>query len=102
MQWFLKYLQKWIDIAIMNPKVKFYSYTNCVDMLKSVDLPNNYDIIYSDSGKQKHLIDQSKDRHTKIFHDHNKLLSSAYVDASKIDLYATKWFNKHNINVLKK
>jgi hypothetical protein len=94
-----KYLQKWIDIAIMNPKVKFYSYTNCVDMLKKVDLPNNYDIIYSDSGKQKHLIDQSKDRHTKIFHDHNKLLSSAYIDASKIDLYATKWFNKHNINV---
>ena len=94
-----KYLQKWIDIAIMNPKVKFYSYTNCVDMLKSVDLPNNYDIIYSDSGKQKHLIDQNKDRHTKIFHDHNELLSSAYVDASKIDLYATKWFNKHNINV---
>ena len=94
-----KYLQKWIDIAIMNPKVKFYSYTNCVDMLKNVDLPNNYDIIYSDSGKQKHLIDQSKDRHTKIFHDHNELLSSAYVDASKIDLYATKWFNKDNINV---
>lgn len=94
-----KYLQKWIDIAIMNPKVKFYSYTNCVDMLKNVDLPNNYDIIYSDSGKQKHLIDQNKDRHTKIFHDHNELLSSAYVDASKIDLYATKWFNKHNINV---
>jgi len=94
-----KYLQKWIDIAIMNPKVKFYSYTNCVDMIKGVDLPNNYDIIYSDSGKQKHLIDQNKDRHTKIFHDHNELLSSAYVDASKIDLYATKWFNKHNINV---
>jgi len=94
-----KYLQKWIDIAIMNPKVKFYSYTNCVDMLKNVDLPNNYDIIYSDSGKQKHLIDQNKDRHTKIFHDHNELLSSAYVDASKIDLYATKWFNEHNINV---
>jgi len=94
-----KYLQKWIDIAIMNPKVKFYSYTNCVDMLKNVDLPNNYDIIYSDSGKQKHLIDQNKDRHTKIFHDHNELLSSTYVDASKIDLYATKWFNKHNINV---
>ena len=94
-----KYLQKWIDIAIMNPKVKFYSYTNCVDMLKNVDLPNNYDIIYSDSGKQKHLIDQNKDRHTKIFHDHNELLSSAYIDASKIDLYATKWFNKDNINV---
>jgi len=94
-----KYLQKWIDIAIMNPKVKFYSYTNCVDMLKNVDLPNNYDIIYSDSGKQKHLIDQSKDRHTKIFLYQNKFLSISYIDESKIDLYATKWIYEHNINV---
>ena len=69
------------------------------NMLKNVDLPNNYDIIYSDSGKQKHLIDQSKDRHTKIFDSHNELISNGYIDASKIDLYATKWFNKNNINV---
>jgi hypothetical protein len=93
------YLDKWLVIAAIHPHIKFYSYTNCVEMLKKADLPDNYDIIYSDSGKQKHLIDQSKDRHTKIFHDHDELLSSAYVDASKIDLYATKWFNKQNINV---
>tara|TARA_R100000541_G_scaffold17105_2_gene26851 strand:- start:1205 stop:1813 length:609 start_codon:yes stop_codon:yes gene_type:complete len=94
-----KYLQKWIDIAIMNPKVRFYSYTNCVNMLKNADLPNNYDVIYSDSGKQKNMIDQAIDRHTKIFHSHTELISSGYVDASKIDLYATKWFNKDNNNV---
>jgi len=94
-----KYLQKWIDIAIMNPKVRFYSYTNCVNMLKNADLPSNYDVIYSDSGKQKNMIDQTIDRHTKIFHSHTELISSGYVDASKIDLYATKWFNKDNNNV---
>ena len=68
-------------------------------MFKSIRIPYNYDIIFSDSGKQKHLIDQSKDRHTKIFHNRAELTSSNYIDASKIDLYATKWFNKDNINV---
>ena len=94
-----QYLYKWLAIALNFPNVKFYSYTNCVKMFKSTRLPDNYDIIFSDSGKQKHLIDQSRDRHTKIFHNHTELISSDYIDASKIDLYATKWFNKDNINV---
>ena len=93
------YLKKWLAIAKHNPNVRFYSYTNCVEMLKSVDLPENFDIIFSDSGKQTHLINTNKDRHTKIFHSHTELLSSAYVDVSKIDLYATKWFNNDNINI---
>ena len=94
-----QYLNKWLAIALNFPNVKFYSYTNCVKMFKDIELPNNYDIIFSDSGKQKHLIDQRIDRHTKIFHNHTELISSNYIDASKIDLYATKWFNKDNINV---
>jgi hypothetical protein len=94
-----QYLHKWLAIALNFPNVKFYSYTNCVKMFKDIELPNNYDIIFSDSGKQKHLIDQRIDRHTKIFHNHTELISSNYIDASKIDLYATKWFNKDNINV---
>ncbi len=90
------YLAKWITIANENPSVKFYSYTNMVDMIKNTKLPDNYDIIFSDSGKQKHMIDQSADRHTKIFKSKEDLLSKGYVDASDIDLYATKWFNKTN------
>jgi hypothetical protein len=93
------YLEKWLRIARTFPEVKFYSYTNCVNMLKNVDLPDNYDIIFSDSGKQKHMIDQTIDRHTKIFNSQDELMSKGYIDASKIDLYATKWFNKDNINV---
>ena len=65
-------------------------------MLKNANLPDNYDIIFSDSGKQKHLIDETKDRHTRIFHSNSKLISAGYVDASSIDLMATKWFNKTN------
>ena len=45
------YLEKWLRIARTFPEVKFYSYTNCVNMLKNIDLPDNYDIIFSDSGK---------------------------------------------------
>jgi len=90
------YLRKWLAVAIHNPQVRFYSYTNCVSMLKNTKLPDNYDIIFSDSGKQKHLIDEKKDRHTRIFSTHNELISAGYTDASSVDLMATKWFNKTN------
>ena len=65
-------------------------------MLKDTELPDNYDIIFSDSGKQKHLINRKIDRHTKIFDNYQELLDNNYINASKIDLYATKWFNKNN------
>lgn len=91
-----KYLNKWIEIANNNADVKFYSYTNCVEMLKNVDLPSNYDIIFSNSGKQKHLINKTIDRHSFIFKTELDLLENNYVNASKIDLYATKWFSKNN------
>jgi hypothetical protein len=89
------YLQKWIQVAIHNPDVKFYSYTNMIDLMLNTSLPDNYDIIFSDSGKQKHLINEKKHRHTKIFDSVDDLVNSGYVNASKIDLYATKWFSKN-------
>lgn len=91
-----KYLDKWIDIALLFPEVKFYSYTNMIQMFLDVDLPSNFDVIFSDSGKQKHLINERKHRHTKIFSSHSDLLLAGYTDASSIDLMATKWFNKTN------
>jgi len=90
------YLQKWIQVAIHNPDVRFYSYTNMVDMILKVSLPDNYDIIFSDSGKQKHLIDETRHRHTKIFSSKSNLIDAGYTDASSLDLYATRWFNKTN------
>ena len=90
------YLKKWIDIAISNPNVRFYSYTNMIDMMLKASLPDNYDIIFSDSGKQKHLINERKHRHTKIFSSHSNLVSAGYTDASSLDLHATRWFNETN------
>jgi hypothetical protein len=66
-----KYLDKWIDIALLFPEVKFYSYTNMIQMFLDTDLPSNFDVIFSDSGKQKHLINPLKHRHTKIFAIHS-------------------------------
>ena len=91
-----KYLDKWIDIALLFPEVKFYSYTNMIQMFLDTDLPSNFDVIFSDSGKQKHLINPLKHRHTKIFGIHSDLKDAGYTDASSVDLYATKWFNKTN------
>lgn len=91
-----KYLNKWIDIALLFPEVKFYSYTNMVEMMLYTSLPSNFDIIFSDSGKQKHMIDKIQHRHTKIFSSKAELDDAGYTDASSIDLMATKWFNKTN------
>tara|TARA_R100000951_G_C2513232_1_gene141090 strand:- start:297 stop:515 length:219 start_codon:yes stop_codon:yes gene_type:complete len=65
-------------------------------MVKNADLPDNLDIIFSDSGRQSRLIDQDNDRHTKIFKSIEDLKQAGYSDASKYDLYATKWFSKSN------
>ena len=92
-----EYLNKWLIIAEQNPKVKFYSYTNSIKFIKDLEsIPNNFDFIFSDSGKQVNLIDKTKDRHTKIFKSIDSLNKLAYTDASKIDLMSTKWFNKTN------
>ena len=92
-----EYLLKWFQIAVDNPLVRFYSYTNNITMIKNLkSIPINFDFIFSDSGKQSKFINQNVDRHTKIFENYQELLDNDYINASQIDLYATKWFNKNN------
>lgn len=97
----VSYLKKWFEIAKINPKVKFYAYTNSIKMVKDNSnlIPNNLDFIFSDSGKQSHLIDMSKDRYTKIFKSEENLQKENFIDASKIDLFATKYINPNNKKV---
>ena len=93
-----EYLNKWLTIAKSLPSVKFYSYTNNVNQIKKAysknEIPKNFDFIFSDSGKQSHLIDTKKDRFTKIFKSLNDLKKEGFKNASEYDLYATKWHNK--------
>ena len=91
------YLAKWFEIARALPEVRFYSYTNMVDLVQNVNVPDNFDFIFSDSGKQSHMIDRRVHRHTKIFQIGSDM--GDYVDASKYDLYATKWFSPSNNRV---
>ena len=92
-----EYLLKWFEIAERMPHIKFYSYTNNVNQIKSIkDVPSNYDFIFSDGGKQKRLIDKIKDRHSKVFKSVKELIKAGYKDAHDYDLYATKWFNNSN------
>lgn len=91
-----KYLNKWLDIAKALPNVKFYSYSNSVSFFHNIELPENYDVIFSDSGKQVDLINKAKDRYTKIFKSKQDLESEGFIDASKFDLLATKFFSPNN------
>ena len=89
-----RYLAKWFKIAELLPNVKFYSYTNEIGMIKnSKDIPKNYDFIFSNSGKQRDLIDKKTDRHTKIFDSLESLKKDKYTNCSNYDLYATRWYN---------
>ncbi len=70
-----------------------------VDMFHKVELPHNFDVIFSDAGKQTHLIRTTKDRYTNIFSSEQKLNDAGFILRSEIDLYATKWFNPSNNKV---
>jgi len=90
------YLQKWLQIARNNPQTKFYSYTKSVPLFENVELPENFDVIFSQGSKVDFLIEPERMRHSKIFKSAEELTIAGYVDASKIDLYATKWYNKNH------
>jgi len=99
-----KYLMKWVDIINKFPNIRFYAYTNSVSLMKqnSDILPVNLDIIFSTDGKERHLIDRDKDRHAVIFDSSNDMERHGYINASKIDLYATRWFNNdHRVGLIK-
>ena len=91
------YMAKWFAIADALPYVRFYSYTNMVDLVQRSYVPDNFDFIFSDSGKQSHLINPRVHRHTKIFSVGSD--SGDYVNASEYDLYATRWFSLDNHKV---
>ena len=83
------YLNKWVTIARNNPNITYYSYTKSVKMIKNLEnKPENLEIIFSEGGKQDHLIDYENDRHAKIFNNQADLLQAGYIDASGDDLKA--------------
>lgn len=90
------YIQKWFIIANDNPNVKFYAYTKSFILFQGLTIPDNLDIIFSEGGKHDKLIDTKIDRHARIFDTEQELIESGYINASKNDLMATKFFNTSN------
>lgn len=91
------YFAKWLEIAILNPSVRFYAYTKSHSFIRgNFNLPENFDLIYSLGSKNDQLIDQKNERHSKIFQTMDEMTATGYTDASYLDLNATKWVTTNN------
>ena len=90
-----EYLEKWVTIANDNPKVKFYAYTKSIPLFIGKELPSNMDIIFSTGSKKDELINFETHRHAKIFNSEEELQEAGYINASKIDFYATKFYSSN-------
>ena len=82
------YLQDWLFIMHANPRVRFYAYTKMYSLLKSINLPLNFTVIYSYGGKEDKLIRPAVDRHSRVFTSLKDLQAEGYADASKDDSVA--------------
>jgi hypothetical protein len=96
------YFAKWLEIARLNPAVRFYAYTKSHSFIRgNFNLPENFDLIYSLGSKNDELINQETERHSKIFQSMEEMIAAGYTDASYLDLNATKWFTaNHKIGLL--
>lgn len=96
----IAYIKKWFNIAKELPEVRFYAYTKSIPLFKQPEIndntPDNIDIIFSEGSKCDGLINLKKDRHARIFTNHEALLSAGYVSSMDNDLLATKWFTDSN------
>ena len=90
-----EYIEKWVNIAMLNPNVNFYAYTKSIPLFKGRNLPKNMDVIFSFGSKKDELIDVNNDRHARIFNNETELLKQGYINASKIDYYATKFHSEN-------
>ena len=99
-----RYLAKWFKIAELLPNVRFYSYTNEVGMIKNLEsIPKNYDFIFSDSGKQKDLINKKASevmtKNPKVVKE-DTLVGEALniMNSKKITILCVQQKNKKNNN----
>jgi len=95
------YFAKWLEIAKNNPSVRFYAYTKSHSFIRGIDLPENFDLIFSLGSTKDELIDQETERHSKIFYSSEEMETYGYSDASYLDILATKWHTaNHKIGLI--
>jgi hypothetical protein len=95
------YFAKWLTIAKNNPSVRFYAYTKSHSFIRGIELPENFDLIFSLGSKNDELINVETERHSKIFYSAEEMESYGYSDASYLDILATKWHTaNHKIGLI--
>ena len=91
------YFAKWLEIARLNPSVRFYAYTKSHSFIRgNFVLPENFDLIYSLGSTRDELINQETERHSKIFKTAEEMQNAGYSDSSYLDINATKWVTSNN------
>ena len=89
------YIDRWISIMLLCPKVEFYAYTKMISLFKkyeaSKSLPKNFTVIYSFGGVEDALINTSVDRHAMVFETTKELKAAHYADASNQDDVALEY-----------
>jgi hypothetical protein len=83
-----QYAQDWIDIANECNESIFYTYTKEVLLMKKLDKPSNFIVIYSFGGKQDQYINKEVDRHSDVFPDYDEMIRLGYVDIEEDDKQA--------------
>jgi hypothetical protein len=95
------YFAKWLEIARLNPSVRFYAYTKSHSFIRGINLPENMDLIFSLGSTKDELINTETERHSKIFYSVDEMQAHGYSDASYLDILATKWHTpNHKIGLL--
>jgi hypothetical protein len=89
------YFAKWLEIARLNPTVRFYAYTKSHSFIRGIELPENFDLIFSLGSKNDELINQETERHSKIFYSSDEMQDQGYTDSSYLDIVATKWVTEN-------
>lgn len=82
------YALTWLRIAKATPLTTFYAYTKEVELFKvklAEQIPDNFILIYSFGGKQDHLIDRAKDRHSDVFMNYEQMIAEGYNDIAEDD-----------------
>jgi len=90
------YFAKWLEIARLNPSVRFYAYTKSHSFIRgNFAIPENMDLIFSLGSTRDELIDQENERHSKIFQTAKDMQDAGYFDSSYLDINATKWVTEN-------
>jgi DNA modification methylase len=81
-----EYLRAWLRLMRENPEIIFYAYTKSVSMVHAEHIPTNFRVVFSEGGKQDHLIPADAPR-SRIFapDEYDAMVEAGWADGSGPD-----------------